>query len=364
MSDQSPGQPQGGPYQGDQSQSGQSQNAWQSTSWQWQPDQGFNQVPQQGAGQQGNFPQQGMQQGNVPPGYGQGYVQQGQQPYDQQAYVQPGYDQFGFGGQQYGQAPMPPVEPPKKKGWILPVVIGAIVLVVGLVLAWFFILNKDSDSEEAEATPTATETRSSPTTRSPTPTPEPEPEPEPEPTPDVPDFELGPKLSVAQVEQGFGKLTVPGRGQVVHHETLAIGGLEDDLPEEDGTECPEFFASMPDGDVMVIGGTESEVPGTDAIVWVFLYEDQETAVEYQQLEIECIDIGCCYPDSADVTRDDLMFVSGASFYSATAISQDGFYTDINIRYGNTSAVVRLLEEDGTGNFDPEEITRLFVAAMG
>ena len=72
------------------------------------PQQGYGQqqgggYPQQGYGQQqgGGYPQQGY--GQQPPGYDQGYAQQGQGGYGgQQAYAQPGYGQPGY-DQGYGQ---------------------------------------------------------------------------------------------------------------------------------------------------------------------------------------------------------------------------------------------------------------------
>ena len=72
------------------------------------PQQGYGQqqgggYPQQSYGQQqgGGYPQQGY--GQQPPGYDQGYAQQGQGGYGgQQAYAQPGYGQPGY-DQGYGQ---------------------------------------------------------------------------------------------------------------------------------------------------------------------------------------------------------------------------------------------------------------------
>lgn len=134
-----------------------------------QPPQGQQQNPY---GQQGQENPYGQQQGQSAP-YGQQQNPQGgsapgeQNPYGQQPAPygqQPGqsYDQgAGYGG--YGQPPgggygQQPPEPPKKRGWILAVVLGGVgLLIVGIVVVLVLLFNS-ATSEPNDPDPTATET--------------------------------------------------------------------------------------------------------------------------------------------------------------------------------------------------------------
>jgi hypothetical protein len=88
-----------------------------------------------------------------PPGVQQPY---GQQPYGQPAYGQPGYGQPGFGGPGAPYGPQNPgfgyPQPPKKKtGLIIGSLVGALVLIGGLVVGAIFLFgSKTIDQADAQ----------------------------------------------------------------------------------------------------------------------------------------------------------------------------------------------------------------------
>lgn len=170
---------------------------------------------------------------------------------------------------------------------------------------------------------------------------------------------------MAQIEQGMEKWQVPDVGLIEHMETHDLRGTVDSDPMDfdDPTGCLDFFQSSWPKATFQVYGEGGYAPGKIAAGWVFLFKDQETAANGLQAEIECIDNGCCHNHTEDVTRSNMKNVSGASYYQVSVRSPEGAYTDIGISYGNANATVRLMEEDGSGDFDPEEITRLFVEAM-
>lgn len=142
---QQPGQPQG--YQ-----QGYPQQSYQQN---YQQQQGQPQGYQQGYPQQG-YQQNYQQQPNQLQGYQQGYQQQGyQQNYQQQQGQPQGYQQ-GYPQQMYqhpiGGGTTPPKSNKSNTGLIVGIIIGAIVLIIGILLLIFRdkIFSSDDDNKTTE----------------------------------------------------------------------------------------------------------------------------------------------------------------------------------------------------------------------